>query len=413
MAGLVIGTVAFPFVAPALLPISFGVTTKGIVLGSLLSVGASEGISLVSTGKHISPSEAVESAFLGGVFSAGTSIVLSKVIVPKVVTPWLQKSYRGAIESGKLWSPSIPQKVVMKLTGAKPRLAPSVVSYPTPKTVSMSSLKAQGLAWDLGASPKSSLLTVSKTKPLPLISIIKDTPLTAVPSVLKTLTYRQGQITYSRITEQLLVYQTPTKSLMPKIPFLPQIGIESTKQTSLGILGGFAGIVTRQRHELASIILTTPKPKQKQKIQIPTPILPKELQKPQLRSRFDLAPKQDQKDFAFIIQESQTSLVQKQVQKQTQKQIQKQKSINQIGQVLLPQTSMKVPSLSLVPVPFIRTPLKQRKKRKGKRLKEAWFKKTHPIKTPQEMFKTYSGERPKPKTNKKKKRRQKNNLGFF
>lgn len=64
-----------PFVAPVALP-SLGLSTTGIIASAGVSVGVSEAASLITSGKHISPSQVITSALVGEALTIGSSAVL-------------------------------------------------------------------------------------------------------------------------------------------------------------------------------------------------------------------------------------------------------------------------------------------------------------------------------------------------
>jgi hypothetical protein len=222
-----IGAVALPMIAPAVLPASFGVTTKGVVLGMGISVGVSEGISLVTTGEHITLEEGVESAFYGGLLTVGTTSLFNKFINPKILSPlagkvkgWassrLTKSYLSHQKSvvgslykygepvGGVWKPSLSQKVLMKVTGAKPSpLAKGIVSLGGPADeiilgsrqvkggLGYAQLEAMSGSVDITVAPRSSGFMISKA------------PASAVSKVASPLT--RG--VYFNVGAKLFTYQ--------------------------------------------------------------------------------------------------------------------------------------------------------------------------------------------------------------
>jgi len=83
-------------------------------------------------------------------------------LISKPAQQWLTKKY---VEKGPLEWTGWKEKAVMKLTGVKPSLAPSVVSYPAPGAVGMKGLEAQRLAWELTQAPKTAGLMITKVGP--------------------------------------------------------------------------------------------------------------------------------------------------------------------------------------------------------------------------------------------------------
>lgn len=73
-----------PFAAPAALPF-LGLSSTGIMASAGVSVGVSEVASLITSGKHISPSQAISSALIGEALTIGSSAVLKGASkIPKI-----------------------------------------------------------------------------------------------------------------------------------------------------------------------------------------------------------------------------------------------------------------------------------------------------------------------------------------
>jgi hypothetical protein len=270
-----------PFAIAAVAPASL-VSLPSVLIGSASSVGISEGLKLLTTGKHLTIEETAQTSFTGGLTTATLNVFIGKVITPRVES-YLAKSYRGAVEAGKLWSPSRGEKVLSALTGAKfpnlapqivsmpqnvgleefefalsprssalftplpsaPRFAPQIVSFPYKEVliesgkavpiISKPLMEAQDVAWELQLTPKSSgvmlwKLTIEEQEKH-FVHLISRQGYTTIGPLIYEKPFSSGFLsapTGALITTQL------TKSYGKKMPFYPQI-LESPKQLTRAI----------------------------------------------------------------------------------------------------------------------------------------------------------------------------------
>jgi hypothetical protein len=85
-------------------------------------------------------------------------------------TSWLSGSYEEAAKGGELWQPTITERIVMRVTGAKPYLAYGEVSIPVVETVSKTGVISgvpRGLAftdigWELTNAPRMGGVFITK-----------------------------------------------------------------------------------------------------------------------------------------------------------------------------------------------------------------------------------------------------------
>jgi len=119
----------------------------------------------------------VSPAFIGGyIFGAAvTGYAIGKVVQPIVqpitqaiaapvqskATTWLTKSYEESVRAGELWKPSLTERIVMGVTGARPTDLPrSVIGLPTlieeapAKAATSNRLDVRGLQATLGLGPE-------------------------------------------------------------------------------------------------------------------------------------------------------------------------------------------------------------------------------------------------------------------
>jgi len=137
-------------------------------------------------------------------FGEATSKVFQKFVTPKAQT-WLTKQYlaKGPAE----WK-GLPEKFVMKVTGAKPYLAQQVVSIPTPEIMSYASLKGEAAGWLLAETPRSSALLISK---MPGETLAKAW---VQEHLFKAAT---GGLSYALVEKEL------AKTLEPRMPYIPKV----------------------------------------------------------------------------------------------------------------------------------------------------------------------------------------------
>jgi len=132
------------------------------------------------------------------------SKIFGKVVTPKAQA-WLTKQYlaKGPAE----WK-GLPEKFVMKVTGAKPYLAQQVVSVPTAEVVSLKGLEAEAAGWLLAETPKSSALLISK---MPGETLAKAW---VQEHLFKAAT---GGLSYALVEKEL------AKTLEPRMPYIPKV----------------------------------------------------------------------------------------------------------------------------------------------------------------------------------------------
>jgi hypothetical protein len=113
------------------MPLGAGsVARAGVILGGGAALtGGAETYKYVTTGEHLTPSEAINTFGLGEVVGVGALSLNNKVLAPRVQSR-ISESYGKTLDSEELWKPSISEQVQMKVTGAKPN-APPVVARST------------------------------------------------------------------------------------------------------------------------------------------------------------------------------------------------------------------------------------------------------------------------------------------
>jgi len=302
-------TIGGPFVVAAVFPPAL-VSLPNVLVGAGVSVGVSEAVKVVTTGEHLTLEETAQTSLTGAAVTAGASIVIGKVATP-LVEKWLVKSYRGAVEAGKLWTPTTTQKVAMALTGAKtPTLASQIVSMPKevglaefefavsprssalfmplPKApsfapqlisipykeimietgkampvISKSLLEAQEMAWELQTTPKTSgvmlwKLTTQETEKH-FVHLISRQGYTTIGPLIYEKPFSAG---FLSAPSGALITTTVTRTTGKKMPYYPQM-LETPKQLTRTI--PYTPEITGSMGKASSIIgfpvLTPTKPK--------------------------------------------------------------------------------------------------------------------------------------------------------
>lgn len=156
--------------------------------------------------------------------SEAASKVFEKVVAPKAQA-WLTKQY---MEKGPAAWKGLPEKVVMKVTGVKPYMAPQVVSvsiageppYTLPPTFGLKTglvkygvEEARAVAWALTETPKTTGLIISKMPEKLAGAWVKE-------HIYKTAL---GGLSYALVEEQL------RKSIEPQMPYIPK-GVHILKE---------------------------------------------------------------------------------------------------------------------------------------------------------------------------------------
>jgi len=157
--------------------------------------------------------EAFVSYGLGKALSPFTSPITERIAGK--ASEWLTSK---AIERGPLESASLGERIVSGITGAKPYLAPQIVSVPTPEAVSLASLQAEQAGWRIAESSRSSAVLFSEMPSEKLgASWVKE-------HLFKTVS---GGLAYSSVQEQL------ERAANPKLPFSPKELSDSNKDLGL------------------------------------------------------------------------------------------------------------------------------------------------------------------------------------
>lgn len=147
--------------------VGVGVPVAGV--GGLLAVGAGEAVKKGFTGQDLTIPEAVGLAGIGelGVLVGGN--IAKSVLAPKVQTR-VDTSYKAAVEQGQLYTPSLVEKIGMKITGVNPSgLAQEIVGAGDPIPVSFRMLQQDAVPGDYFWSmptPRSSEVFAARTPSL-------------------------------------------------------------------------------------------------------------------------------------------------------------------------------------------------------------------------------------------------------
>jgi len=171
---------------------SLGAAPAAALTGAALSAGVSTAVDVSLHGEVPSPEDLARSMAVGAMASAATAKVMEKLVVPKA-SEWLTQRY---LEKGPLEWKGWSEKLVMKLTGAKPHLALGEVSIPVGEVlgpqgyeVIPETLPYTDIGWELTLAPKMSGVMIPKypTIPRQIISIPPSISGILSPSELKAL----------------------------------------------------------------------------------------------------------------------------------------------------------------------------------------------------------------------------------
>ena len=291
--------------------------------------------------------------------------------------------------------------------------APQIVSYPQVVTekgypiISKKIVAAQTFAWELELTKRTSGITVSK---------FLTEQLTA--ESLPHLIFRHGAISIGYL-QQPLAFKKYSDILVPetteavtkrafvgtKLPYIPTVP-PKIATPSLSWLTGFAvfplarSLSKQITQTVSPLTLTMPK-----QITKPiTPQLPKRKTKTILRTDLQPLLKEEARTKSLIktisISVAETETIQLQTPKLTTTLTQKTLQIPKY----YPPKQITIPKAPTLPPYRLELPRRKRKRR-GKDLFGAWFKREHKIATPKQVAATFGFSMPKSKKRKKKRRR--------
>jgi len=186
----------------------------------LIGVPLGSGVQLERTlgyGRSYAAGTLIGDIFVGIGIGKAAKPVTSKVT--EKASEWLTTK---AVERGPLQSASLTEKVVGKVTGARPYLAQQVVSVPTPEAVGLGGLEAQFTGWELASAPRSSAVLVSKLPSEQLARVWAEEHL---------FKRAMGGLAYATVKEAL------AKETMPKTPYVP-MGETSLPEAGSGLAAG-------------------------------------------------------------------------------------------------------------------------------------------------------------------------------
>ena len=405
--------------------------------------------------------------------SAAIGTAVEKVVMKPIVRPkaeaWLTKQY---VKKGLLAWKGWKEKVVMKVTGARPYLAYGEVSIPTAEVWGLKGAEAipKGLpytdiGWELTIAPRTGGVMISKVPTttltkgvLPVFFGLGTELIEFIPK--KSLSYVGGKeartFKYERIRDvggfektpwrvgweskfgfekarmpilkelmkqqKLLPFVTQTQlTRMGIFPYIPKvIAVTGKKGISHFLLGFGLTTITKARpptdvRQISPITLPTLR-KQREilfpKMWLPTLAYTREkfrsltIERRKAKERERLIP--IVKSSPFQIPESELKLPILEVPKQIPKQVPATPQIvTQIPQI--PTPTVTIPTVPTPIMPRFRLPGRRVAPRRMRGLFGRWFEREHPIKTPKEMWRTFSlapRKTRKRKAKKRKKRRE-------
>lgn len=323
-------------------------------------------------------SDYVVGTLLGDVLLAyGIGKAVEPVTKPiiKVVQTKAQKWVTSQYLEGPIKWKGLSEKIVMKITGVKPYIATGEVAIPdiTRGAVSLAKLEASYGAWEMALAPKTGGVWIGKYA-------VEETP----KQVLPLLIARGGKITIGYLVEygfQREARLTPLVSQtqltrMGIYPYTSKIGYASTMDSISKIFTGFG---------VSTFIKTLPKPEapQRQKVKwVPT----FDLQRIQYTPLKDFSIERQKEEAIPMLEvpqisEATTAQITKQVT------VQKLKVPQKLKPIIPTKTTLTTPKIIFPQDYHFLKP----KKKQPKDLFGAWYKKEHPIKTPEQMLKTYVG----------------------
>jgi hypothetical protein len=295
--------------------------------------------------------------------SLGIGKVVGKVweAVPKVIKSPVTKVAETATKPFRPITEPIMSKLEKWVLWPHERIAPGIVSIPTPERVGLKGMEAQLTGWELAEAPKTSAYLISKMPSEPLAKAW------AMEHLFKTVT---GGLSYALVREQLRATAPPT---MPYLPEVEPVGF-MVKGLALGV--GVTLLPKALQPEVAKPKLETI-PKLKPQVFEE----PYEIQKLKLFPQ--VYPRQKQREKAMLMpklsMEVATQTMLKQEVLQIPKQVQK-----QILTMPTPLLQKQILSFPAYPrVPSMRLPSF---KGLGKGLFGKWFKRTHAIPTEKQIM---------------------------
>lgn len=400
------------------------------VSGGLIS----SGVESVFAGKPVASKELTE-AFRHPEYAFGSitgdilaSLVIGagveKVIVKPIQTKaksWLTTKY---MEKGRLAWKGRTEAIVMKVTGAKPYVARGEISLPqlTGK-LNLQRLQASQVAWEMTKSPRMGgvwlrNIGVAPTKTTVLPHLISRGGVISI-GYLRELSYeeplwKRGLLPF--VTQK----QVTRMGILPYVPKAVAVtGKKGISQLAIGLgittLAQVRPEPTRRIETMQKplpLLTIHPEPKRREKQVLlpklwqPTLAYEREKFKPLTIER--LEPKQ--KERAIPVLRLPTLRIPTSELKAPSLQIPKQATITIQKTAQIPSIPIPTPTIPTTPTPLpppFRVPHGGRDVSRGRRgLFGAWFKRTHPIKTAEQMLQTFTGARRKLKKRKKKKRKR-------
>jgi len=398
--------------------------------GGLIGKGLQAGVGWKSTELErtmaYGPEYAVGTIF-GDIFvSYATGKAVSKVAKPLTTRvtaktqSWLTEKY---IEKGPLAWKGWKEKAVMKVTGARPYLARGEVVLPSLiEPVSLSQLQASQLSWELTQAPgvggvwlRNIGLAPTKTKVLPHL-IARGGAISI--GYLRELGFeepmwKRGLLPY--VTQQ----QVTRMGITPHIPKM--IGVTGKKGISQFLFGMGLTTIVKARpptkvRQLTPVTLQPIRKRKEREVLFPKfwqPTLaytrekfrPLTIEKPKAKERERLIPILRLPPFQIPRREVKHPIL------PIPKQIPKQIPVSPQIVTQIPSVPTSTPTIPTVPspvIPLLRLPRGGRDVSRGRRgLFGLWFKREHPIKTPKEMWRTFSLTPRKAKRRKGQKRKKK------
>jgi len=425
----------------AISAIALPVNIPKLAVFATVGVGIGEAYKYGTSGQHLTVEEIIGDASVGEL----VGLVGLNLVVPKVqsrASDWLMQSYEEQIESGvKLPSWSFSQKVLMKITGAKPQLPYGEIGISVTETMSKAGFVSRvpigdeftDIGWELTNAPHmggvmlTKVPTVTTPRSLELFFGIGEEliPWNVIKGEGEQLGFEQKLVKpqdsyYPKIgsfdrslkfvnvrtlmeENKLLPFTTQTQlTRMGIFPYVPDMNLGLTASKSLAsvsasLLGLGAAFLPKTRQSTTSYVVprsllslvSFPKLVSIPKLRTPTFEEPFEIQR--LRMFPKLYPTQRQRKRAVLAltpmvslepltETSSVSALRLDVPQLTE-QVQKQRQSLAMPTFSLPKQTLSFPTFSKIP--SIREPSF---KGLGKGLFGKWFQRSHPIPTEKQIM---------------------------
>lgn len=235
--------------------VATGVALPVVGATGIAAVGVGEGVKRGLTGKDLTLEEAISVAGIGEL-TAVTALSMRQALQPKIQTK-IDASYRKAIESQKLYKPSLAERLYMKMAGVKPtRLASELVGAGESPPISFKMLQKgtvsadqEAYFWD-SPTPRSSEVYVAKV-------IGSRAKMWAGERLINRVS---GGLSYALIQQEI------TQKVEPKLPYIPREPEIRNVQTP-SIKPFIPIITTSPKTSTTQRSLTLAKPKSVQRLQ--------------------------------------------------------------------------------------------------------------------------------------------------